>query len=199
MRAFIKDSLPGSKIGGYTSSLKMSSYKPHPWFKFYVGTNDPEDLILFSKRSTIDKMEKRVKEEAEMLLKLELQRSQAEALLLDEQRLQFNIQVTRRYLEKLQFATNKYKQAIEDLLISQKMDVNLRMAYTNKLIQQQKLTDPVLVQLQTAVDFFNITNKASHISACMQARIRSIQKSIEAKMNVVLDAHKEQNMLSSLP
>ena len=106
-------------------------------------------------------MEKLKQEEEGMLLKLELQRSQAEALLLDEQRLWFNIQVTRRYLEKLQSAANKYEQAIEDLLISEKMDVNLRMAYTNKLIQQQKLTDPVLVQLQTAVNFFNIPNKAA--------------------------------------
>ena len=81
-------------------------------------------------------MEKRVKEEEEMLLKLELQRSQAEALLLDEQRLWSNIQVSSRHLEKLQSAINKYKQAVEDLLISEKMDVNLRMAYTNKLIQQ---------------------------------------------------------------
>ncbi len=73
-------------------------------------------------------MEKRVKEEEEMLLKLELQRSQAEALLLDKQRLRFNIQVTRRYLEKLQSATNKYEQAIEDLLITPKVDANIRMA-----------------------------------------------------------------------
>ena len=86
----LKDSLPGSKIGGYTSSLKMSPCNPHPRFKFYVGTDNIEDLIPFSKTPT-GKMEKRVKEEAEMLLNLELQRSQAEAILLDEQRLWSNI------------------------------------------------------------------------------------------------------------
>ena len=74
------------------------------------------------------------------------------------------------------------------------MDVNLRMAYTNKLVQHQMLTDQVLVQLQTAVDFFNIPNKAAQISACMQAKIRSMQKAIEAKMDVILNTHKEEDM-----
>ena len=139
-------------------------------------------------------MEKRVKDEEEMLLKLQLQRSQAEALLLDERKLRFNIYVTRRYLEKLQLALSKYEKAVEDLLITPKVGANIRLAYTNKLIQQQRLTDTVLVKLQTAVDSFNIPNKASHISACMQARIRSMQKVIEAKMDVILNTHKEEDM-----
>ena len=90
-------------------------------------------------------MEKRVKEEAETFLYLELQRSQAEAILLDEQRLWSNIRVSNIYLEKLEAAANKYEQAIMDLLISEKMDINLKTAYTNKLTQQQKLTDLILV------------------------------------------------------
>ena len=56
-------------------------------------------------------MERMVKEEAEMLLESELQGSQAEALLLEEQELRSNIQVSSRCLEKLQFVTNEYKQA----------------------------------------------------------------------------------------
>ena len=83
--------------------------------------------------------------------------------------------------------------------MTEKMDVNLKMAYTKKLTQQQKLTDPTLVQLQTAVDFFNIPYKVSLISTCMQARICSMQKAIEAKMDVIVNAHKEEKMLSSLP
>ena len=51
-------------------------------------------------------------------------------------KLQSNIQVSSRYLEKFQSATNKNEQAVVDLLISEKMDVNLKMAYTNKLTQQ---------------------------------------------------------------
>ena len=153
------------------SSLKMSSC----------------NLILFSKKSSIDKMEKMVKEEAEMLLKSELQGSRAEALLLEER------------LEKLQSVANKYEQAISDLLMNEKMDVNLKMAYIKKLAQQQKLIDPTSVQLQTAIDYFNISNEAARISTCMQAKIRFIQKVIRAKMDVILNARKEEDMLSSLP
>ena len=40
-----KDTLPGSKIGGYTSSLKTSSRNPRPRSKFYIGTHNLEDLI----------------------------------------------------------------------------------------------------------------------------------------------------------
>ena len=87
-------------------------------------------------------MEKMVKEEAEMLLEWELQESEAEALLLEEQELWSNIQVSGRCLEKLQSVANQYKQAISDLLMTEKMDVNLKMVYTKKLNQQQKLTDP---------------------------------------------------------
>ena len=114
---------------------------------------------------------------------------------MDEQRLRSDIRISRRYLEKLEAATNKYEQAISDLLITEKMDVNLKMAYTNKLTQQQKLTDPILVQLQTTVDFFD--NKAACISACLKAKICSMQKAIEAKMDIILNTHKEEDMLSS--
>ena len=71
------------------------------------------------------------------------------------------------------------------------------MAYTSKLIQQQKLTNPILVQLQTIIDFFD--NKLARISACIQAKVCSMQKAIEAKMNVILNAHKEEDMLFSIP
>ena len=104
-------------------------------------------------------MEKMAKEEAEMILESELQGSQAEALLLEEQELRSNIQVSGRCLAKLQSVTNEYEQAISDLLMTEKMDVNLKMAYTKKLTQQQKLTDLTLVQLQTAINFFNISNE----------------------------------------
>ena len=78
-------------------------------------------------------MEKRIKEEAEALLYLELQRSQAEATLMDKQRIQSDTQISHRYLEKLEAAANKYEQAISDLIIT---DVNLKMSYTSKLTQQ---------------------------------------------------------------
>ena len=74
-------------------------------------------------------MERMVKEEAEMLLESELQGSQAEALLPEEQELRTNIQVSGRCLEKLQSVTNKYQQAISHLLMIEKMDVNLKVAY----------------------------------------------------------------------
>ena len=48
-----------------------------------------------------------VKEEAEMLLESELQGSQAEVLLPEEQELWTNIQVSSRCLEKLQSVTNE--------------------------------------------------------------------------------------------
>ena len=139
-------------------------------------------------------MEKRIKEEADALLHLELQRIQAEATLMDGERIRSDIRIFRRYLEKLEAATNKYEQAISDLIIT---DVNLKMAYTSKLTQQQKLTDPILVQLQTRIDFFD--NKLAHTSACIQTKVCSMQKAIEAKMNVILNAHKEEDMLSSIP
>ena len=45
----LKTPFPGSNIGGYTSSLKTSSSKSHPRFKYYMGTDDIEDLVSFSK------------------------------------------------------------------------------------------------------------------------------------------------------
>ena len=95
-------------------------------------------------------MEKKIKEEAEALLYLELQRSQAKATLVDKERIRSDIRIFYRYLEKLEAATNKYKQAISNLIVD---DTDLRMAYTNKLIQQLTLTDPILVQLQTRMNF----------------------------------------------
>ena len=56
----------------------------------------------------IDKMEKMAEEEAEMILESELQGSQAEALLPEEQELRTNIQVSGRCLEMLQSVTNEY-------------------------------------------------------------------------------------------
>ena len=71
------------------------------------------------------------------------------------------------------------------------------MAYTSKLTQQQKLTNPILVQLQTRIDFFD--NKSARTSACIHTKVCSMQKAIEAKMNVILNAHKEEDMLFSIP
>ena len=79
------------------------------------------------------------------------------------------------------------------------MDINLKTAYTNKLTQQQKLTDLILGQLQTAIDFFNIPNKAARVFACLQMKIRSMQKLVDGKIAVVQEAHKEEGTLSSLP
>ena len=108
-----------------------------------MGIDDIEELILFSK-TPAGRMEKRIKEEAEALLHLELQRIQAEATLMDGERIRSNIRIFCRYLEKLEAATKKYEQAISDLVVN---DTNLKMAYTSKLIQQLRLTDPILVQL----------------------------------------------------
>ena len=123
-------------------------------------------------------MEKLVQTEAEMFLNLELKRSQAEAVLLDEPRLRSNVQVASGYLKKLDSAANNYEKAVTDLLTAEEMDINLKMVYTNKLTQQWKLTDPILCQLQTAVNFFNTFNKAARVFACMHAKICSMQKTL---------------------
>ena len=96
-------------------------------------------------------MEKMVQTEAEMFLNLELKRSQAEAILLDEPRLQSNLRVPSGYFKKLDSATTNYEQAITDLITSEEMDVNLKTVYTNKINEQLKLTDPILSELQNAV------------------------------------------------
>ena len=103
-------------------------------------------------------MDKILKAEAEMLLRLELQRTQAQDILMDQWRLRISVLVTKRYLEKLEAAENNYKQAITKLIISEEMDTNSRAAYTSKLKEQQKLTDPIIGQLQGAIDFFNTWN-----------------------------------------
>ena len=106
-----------------------------------MGTGDIEDLVSFSK-TPAGRMEKRIKEEAVALLYLEFQRTQAKATLMDGEAIRSDIRVFRRYLEKLEAATNKYEQAISNLIIDY---TDLRMAYNNKLIQQLMLTDPILV------------------------------------------------------
>ena len=60
------------------------------------------------------------------------------------------------------------------------------MAYTNKLIQQLTLTDPILVQLQTRINF--LENKAA-----------PMQKAIDVKMNAILNAHEEEDMSLFIP
>ena len=144
-------------------------------------------------------MEKAVQAEAELFTNLELKRNQAEAVPADESRLRSNVRVTHGYLNKLDSAATNYKQAVTDLLTSEEMDVNLKTVYTNKLNEQMKLTDPILSQLQNAVDFFNAFNKAARVFACIQTKIRSMQRTVDAKIAVVQDAHKEEDTLSFLP
>ena len=115
-------------------------------------------------------------------------RKQAEDILLDEQGLGISAQVTRRLLEKLEAAADKYERAIVDLIIN---DTNLKMAYTSKLTQQQKLTNSILVKLRTIISFFD--NRTAHVSACIQA------KAIESNMNAVSNAYKEEDMPFSDP
>ena len=81
-------------------------------------------------------MDKIIKVEAEMLLRLELQRSQAEDILLDQRRLRISVQVSSGYLQKLEAATTNYEQSVTKLIISEEMDTNSRAAYTNKLKEQ---------------------------------------------------------------
>ena len=171
----------------------MTSPKSHPHFKYYMGTDDIEDLVSFSK-TPAGRMEKRIKQEAEALRYLELQRSQAKDTLMDEQRIQSDIQIPRRYLEKLEAAADKYEQAISDLIIN---DTNLKMAYISKLTQQLKLTDSTLVKLWTIISFFD--NRTAHVSACIQAKVCSKPKAIESNMNIILNAYKEEDMSSSIP
>ena len=140
-----------------------------------------------------------VKVEAEMLLRLELQRNQAEAILLDEQRLRTNVRVSSGYLKKLEAAATNYEQAITKLITSEEMNINLRTVYINKLKEQQKLTDPIIGQLQTAINFFNTFNRAARVFACMQAKIHSMHKTIDTKIAMVQNAHKGEDTLSSLP
>ena len=112
---------------------------------------------------------------------------------MDEEIIRSDIWIFQGYLQKLEAATNKHEQAISDLNVS---DINLKMAYTSKLTQQQRLTDPILVQLQTRIDF--LENKSAPTSACVQTKVCSMQKAIEAKMNAILNAHKEEDMLFSI-
>ena len=137
-------------------------------------------------------MDKIIKVEAEMLLRLELQRNQAENILLDQRGLRISAQVTRRFSEKLEAAADKYERAIVDLIIN---DTNLKMVYTSKLIQQLKLTDSTLVKLQTIISFFD--NRTAHVSASIQAKVCSMRKAIESNMNVILN--REEDMSSSIP
>ena len=71
-----------------------------------MGTDDIEELLPFSK-TLAGRMGKRIKEEEDALLHLELQRIQAEATLMDRERIRSDIQIFHRYLEKLEAATNK--------------------------------------------------------------------------------------------
>ena len=134
-----------------------------------------------------------------MLLRLELQRSQAEEMLLDQQRLRTSVRVSSGYLQKLEAAATNYKQAVTKLITSEEMDINSRMAYISKLKEQQKLTDPIIGQLQGAIDFFNTFNRAARVFACIQTKIQSMHKTINAKIAMVRNAHKEEETLSSLP
>ena len=143
-------------------------------------------------------MDKIIKVEEEMLLRLELQRSQAEDILLDQQRLHISVQVARIYLEKLEAAATNYEQAVTTLVISEEMDSNARTDYTSKLKKQQKLTDPVIGQLQCAINLFDKFDKAARVLACMLTKIDSIHKAMKDKIAVVLSAHKEESKLSSL-
>ena len=79
------------------------------------------------------------------------------------------------------------------------MDINSRMAYINKLKEQQKLTDLIIGQLQGAINFFNTFDRAARVFACMQTKIHSMHKTIDAKIAMVQNAHKEEDTLSSLP
>ena len=100
-------------------------------------------------------MEKLKQVEAEKFLKLDLNRNLAKAVLLDKSRLRVNIRVTSEYLNKLYSAVTYYQETVTDLIASEEMDINLRTVYTRKLKEQMKLTDPILAELQNAVNFFN--------------------------------------------
>ena len=130
-------------------------------------------------------MDKIIKVEAEMLLRLELQRNQAEDILLDQRGLRISVQVARRFLEKLEAATINYQQAVTKLITAEEMDINSRTAYINKLKEQQKLTDPIIGQLQGAIDFFNTFNRAARVFVCMSAKIHSMHKMIKDKIAMV--------------
>ena len=144
-------------------------------------------------------MEKAVQAEAETFTNLELRRDQAKAVLGDEPRLKSNIQVSQGYLTRLEAAVCDYEQAVTILLTSLETDVDQKAVYTNKLNEQMKLVDPILNELQNAVDFFKAVNKAARVFACIKLKIRSMQKTIDAKIAAVRDAEKEEDMLSSLP
>ena len=96
-----------------------------------------------------------------MLLKLELQRNQAEDILLDQRGLRISAQVARRFLDKLEAAALNYKQAVTKLIISEEMDSDSRTAYANKLRDQQKLTNPIIGRLQGAIDFLKISDRTA--------------------------------------
>ena len=81
-------------------------------------------------------MDKILKAEAEMLLRLELQRTQAQDILMDQWRLQISVLVTKRYIEKLEASATNYEKAVTKLIISEEIDSNSRTAYISKLKEQ---------------------------------------------------------------
>ena len=78
-------------------------------------------------------MDKIIKVEAEMLLRLELQRIQAKDILLDQWRLRISVRVSSGYLQKLEAAATNYEQAVTKLITSEEMDINSRTDYISKL------------------------------------------------------------------
>ena len=77
------------------------------------------------KMSGISRMEKLKQIEAERFQKLELNKKQGDAVLLDEPRLWGNIRVVSEYLNKLYPAVTYYKEAVTDLISSEEMNINL--------------------------------------------------------------------------
>ena len=142
-------------------------------------------------------MEELKQVEAERFLKLELNRSLANAVLLDKPTLRANSRVTSGYLNKLYSAVTYYHESVTDLIASEEMDAHLRTVYTRKLKEQMRLTDPILAELQNAVNFFNTASKCTRVFACIKTKIWSMQTMVKDKIAVIQDA--EEDMLSFLP
>ena len=149
------------------------------------------------KMSGIRRMEKLKQIEAERFQKLELNKKQGDAVLLDEPTLWGNIRVVSGYLNKLYPAVTYYKEAVTDLISSEEMNINLGTVYTRKLNEQLKLTDPILAELQNVVNCLNTASKATRVFACIKTKIQSMQIMVKDKIAVIQDV--EEDMLSSLP
>ena len=153
------------------------------------------------------KVDKAVQGEAESFANLVLKRNNAVTLLADEERLRSHVWVPRGYLTKLNSAVSEYEQAVTVVLATLESDSNQRGAFTTKLSEQLALVDPLVNRLHDTVDSFKhaedppleAAKRTARSISSIKLRIDSSRKLIKSKIDLVRDAEKDEEALSSLP